>query len=142
MEGGRNDSEVDRTNKGGWWLDYVLLAVAMAGATLMNRFLSSVSTSPAMLCLGTGTTGLALTTYHYLHEGERYQDVAMIAGVGAGLLALGLTLGWEVDQVDLLRLLPWCGIVAMPLSTYVSSKAKRGVIQTIECEKQRDKDGK
>ncbi|KAK1762904.1 hypothetical protein QBC33DRAFT_563316 [Phialemonium atrogriseum] len=71
---------------------------------------------PSVLLLGILTNFAALTLYYYLHRGEKYQDVLLIAVVGSSA-GLGLLLGLDASAV-LLRVTPWAGILALLTSTY------------------------
>ncbi|KAH6983468.1 hypothetical protein BKA56DRAFT_583737 [Ilyonectria sp. MPI-CAGE-AT-0026] len=79
--------------------------------TLIHK---AVSDSPAVLVTSIAVTTWAMTTYHYLHRREKFQDPLIFAIAGGGALA-GRLAGLDGTGV-LLRIIPCCVLVSLLLS--------------------------
>jgi len=88
------------------------------GGVINNRNMLSpkeILVSPSTLLLAIATTALSLTTLHYLNRHNRFQDLAIILGVGTGIFA-GVVV-WGLDGMGiLLGVVPWCVILALLLA--------------------------
>jgi len=112
-----------------YWRPASLHRLKISNAVLFERLLSpSMLASPATLITGIGVTTLALTTYHYLHRHEKYQD-PLILGVAGGGALVGRLAGLDGTAV-LLRVVPWCVLVSLLLSTAYAAR-KRKVHQAL-----------
>jgi len=85
----------------------------------MGSNVDSVLGSPSALLATISATVWCLTTYHYHHRHEKYQDAMIIGAVGAGAAA-GLLLRLDGTSV-LLGIVPWCVFAAMLISTFWSA---------------------
>lgn len=74
----------------------------------------AVSDSPAVLVTSIAVTTWAMTTYHYLHRREKFQDPLIFAIAGGGAL-VGRLAGLDGTGV-LLRIIPCCVLVSLLLS--------------------------
>lgn len=74
----------------------------------------AVFDSPAVLVTSIAVTTWAMTTYHYLHRREKFQDPLIFAIAGGGALA-GRLAGLDGTGV-LLRIIPCCVLVSLLLS--------------------------
>lgn len=91
--------------------------------------LASAAVHPAVMAAGIVANMAALTIYHHLHRGERCQDALLVAVVGTGA-ALGFLVAGMDAAAWVLRVTPWCGIVALLWSTYgpgMKDAGRRGV---------------
>ncbi|KAK1756059.1 hypothetical protein QBC47DRAFT_378967 [Echria macrotheca] len=120
------------------WLVCVVFVIAFAGAMAMSLWamlqrrdegdaqgdgldaldplLVELLASPATLVLGTTAVTFPLAAYHLFHTGNEYRDLALLCGIGTGVVG-GIFAGLDWIAV-ILQVVPWCALVMLPLTTY------------------------
>ncbi|KAK3985183.1 hypothetical protein QBC44DRAFT_385126 [Cladorrhinum sp. PSN332] len=88
------------------------------GGALNSKFSQtslSIMGLPATLIFAVALTTSPLTTYHYLHRGDKFINLFIVGTVGIGALAGKFAGEMDATQI-LLRVVPWCAILGMLLA--------------------------